>query len=134
MQGHTAQLLITLSPKGALQVELPASNGQRRIVPLTAKEAGPTLLRMLHARLSGQVELGFDGAPTAQQVLHWEKHSDWPRDNCRFCLSEGRIRPQTAKRTLRTLIAKTADNVEIHRVKEQTKGPLPLLSLEDLGL
>lgn len=132
--GHTPQILVTLSPQGTLQVELPASNGTRRIVPITAAKAGGILLRMLHARLTGQVEIGFDGAPTRQQVEHWEKHHTFPRESCRFCISAGKTKGPSRKSVQRTLIAKHGD-IEITCLKPaKYRGAKVDLTLEDLGL
>lgn len=137
MQGHPPQLIITLSPAGTLQVELPCSNGTRRIVPLSAEKAGASLLRMLHSRGQGLVELGFDGDPTQQQVYHWEHHHSFPRDSCRFCIAEGRTKgPQRAKQTLRQQVSKLSDGVVVQRCKPAAYrgAPVRALSLKELGL
>ncbi len=72
----TPQLILTLSPAGALLVELPGANGSRRRVELKPGEAEGSLLRMLQAQLRREVEIGLDGAPTERQVEHWEHSSN----------------------------------------------------------
>jgi hypothetical protein len=50
------------------------------------------LLRILQGQLNSKSKLGEDGAPTAQQLRHWEKHSGiWGDPSCPFCISEGKF-------------------------------------------
>lgn len=58
------------------------------------------LYKILNAQLVSQSKLGEDGAPTNQQVKHWEKHGTqdeyisgryFSDPSCPFCKSEGRF-------------------------------------------
>ena len=103
-------------------------------------EAGETLLRILQAQLLDQVEIGLDGAPTGQQVEHWERHQDWPRDTCRFCIAEGRINGKALGQGRRQakLVVKRQDGVEIKRLHESLRGDkapqIASKSAKELGL
>src|SRR5216684_3310511 len=92
------QILVTLSPSGELQAELPGSNGARRVVPLQ-RDVSTTLLRILNSQLHAgdSVEIGEDGAPTARQVRHWTNHKTFPDYQCPFCQSEGRFHLRSTK-------------------------------------
>ena len=83
------QVLITLSPSGNLQAELPGANGARRVVPIRDLES---IERMLRGQLSAHYEIGEDGAPTSRQVRHWERHDVFADPQCPFCIAEGRIK------------------------------------------
>lgn len=153
ISGHQAQIIITLSAEGKLQAELPGVNGTRRVVPLRGGvepfTGEPilerTLVRLLEGQQNEQYEIGQDGAPTNQQVTHWEKHDVWADARCRFCIAEGRIKPARPKKEQRSeLIAKTA-GLEIRRLTEvRKKGEakakaegqviVSTKSMEDLGL
>ena len=67
------QVIVTLSPQGHLQAELPGANGSRRRVDLRADSAVKTLTRILQGQLQSKVEIGLDGAPTQAQVRHWAR-------------------------------------------------------------
>lgn len=82
------QVIVTLSPSGALQAELPGSNGSRRVVPLLPGQEIGTLERILAAQQSGQLSVGEDGAPTGAQALHWQRHAIFRDPACPFCASE----------------------------------------------
>jgi hypothetical protein len=47
--------------------------------------------KILEGQLTSKSCLGEDGAPTAQQLRHWEKHSIWGDPSCPFCISEGKF-------------------------------------------
>jgi hypothetical protein len=89
------QVIITLSPQGSLIIELPAANGARRQIDLSG-DCEATLKRILQAQLRERVEIGLDGAPTAAQVRHWERHGKWKDPQCRFCIAAG-LNPNKAK-------------------------------------
>ena len=93
MTSRIPQLIITITPAGHLAVELPGHQATRRQVVLNTKEAGASLLRMLEAQSRDQAEIGLDGAPTSAQVKHWERHQIWSDSHCRFCIAEGRAKP-----------------------------------------
>lgn len=138
MTARTPQLLITLTPEGVLAVELPGFQATRRQIILRSAEAGETLLRMLEAQARDQAEIGQDGAPTAAQVKHWERHSIWKDRHCRFCIAEGTkpeyIRHGNAKRK-KALVAKSRDGVEVRRMPAGVKGSAVLeKKAEELGL
>lgn len=86
----TPQVLVTLSPQGTLQAELPGPNGARRVCQLKPGQAERDLLEILHGQLARRVEIGEDGAPTQAQVKHWEEHGQWPDSRCAFCRAEGK--------------------------------------------
>lgn len=90
------QVIVTLSSAGTLQAELPGANGSRRVIPLGAGSTSrrderieAVLIRILTAQSRNQIELGLDGAPTSRQLLHWERHWQFPDDRCPHCLAEG---------------------------------------------
>jgi len=60
-----------------------------------------TLTRILTAQLENKSKLGEDGAPTNQQVNHWDKHSIFSDPMCPFCKAEGRF--ETGKNRERTI-------------------------------
>jgi hypothetical protein len=45
----------------------------------------------------------------------------WPDSRCRFCLTEGRIRPQEARQKRTTLIADSG-GITVQRITEKKKG------------
>jgi hypothetical protein len=94
------QLLLTLSPNGELIAELPGLNGARRKVEIQAETCYDTITRILHSQLKAKnpPEIGTDGAPTARQVNHWDRHGDFPDRQCVFCLSENRFKTPEAKK------------------------------------
>lgn len=138
MTSRTPQLLVTLTPSGHLAVELPGTMGTRRKIELRPKDAGESLLRILEAQRRDQAEIGLDGAPTTAQIKHWERHSTWPDSRCRFCIAEGRAKPDMGaglRRKKPVSVLKRPDGVEVRKVAEGTKGTAVLKkNVEDLGL
>lgn len=125
MTSRVPQLTVTLTPDGQLAVELPGHQATRRQIILRANEAGETLLRMLEGQARNQAEIGQDGAPTVAQVKHWERHSIWASSQCRFCLAEGRAKPDHSahrRQGKKTLVYKDNTGVEVRRIKAGTKG------------
>ena len=82
----TPQLLLTLSPLGTLQAELPGPNGARRRLQLSgsADNILTSLVRVLMAQSRGETKLGLDGAPTQHQFDHTTNHSS-AVEGCPFC-------------------------------------------------
>jgi hypothetical protein len=82
------QLLLTLSPTGDLQIELPA-NGGRRLVPVKPGQLETTARRILEAQLHQPPTIGNSSDPSVWQVRHWNQHVDVEipfRDpQCPFC-------------------------------------------------
>ncbi len=113
------QVIVTLTHDGLLKIELPGV-ATRRSIPLSGKDTEATLQRILTDQLTGHVAIGEDGAPTAQQVKHWEKHSVFADERCAFCQNEGRI--TRSKRKLRATIISKSDGVEIRRLAAKTKA------------
>src|SRR6267142_3171464 len=119
------QVLVSLTPNGGLKVELPGVSATRRVIELRAGEEGPTLRRILEAQLLGDVEIGLDGAPTAQQVLHWERHQDFPKEGCRFCMAEGRYLVQSSRSKARVIVNRSDCTVRVIPAKSKGKaGPV----------
>lgn len=116
MTSRTPQLIITLTPQGTLAVELPGSQATRRQVAIRTGDAGETLLRILEAQARDATEIGLDGAPTQKQVLHWERHGQWPSSSCRFCIAEGRASVDHS-RVPKPLVMSTPDGVQVRRLK-----------------
>src|SRR5258706_12957137 len=100
----TPQVIVSLTPQGGLKVELPGIMATRRSIEIRTAEAGDTLLRILLAQQADRTEIGLDGAPTGQQLRHWERHQVWPDGRCRFCLAEGRAQAAEPKRRSRQVI------------------------------
>lgn len=141
------QVIITLTPAGELQLELPGVNGARRRVELgnNPKYAVETISRILHAQLRSEVALGLDGAPTEHQVCHWQKHAIFRDPSCPFCKAElSRARASDArdrKKRARLEIIRLgqgSDQVIVRRIPTKTKGKLMPkainASLEEIGL
>lgn len=136
------QVIVTLNAQGGLNVELPAGPGARRKVELRPGHEGETLRRVLQEQMEGNISIGQDGAPTKQQVYHWEHHLDgFPSPRCSFCLSEGLIRG-TPKRVMRKTIITKSKDVEVRRiapVMKRKRGEAIVVSttrvnVEDLDL
>lgn len=121
MSQRVPQVIVSLTASGQLKVELPGAGASRRSIEMTEASAGASLLRILQAQLGDQVEIGTDGAPTTQQLAHWEKHDLFPRGNCRFCMAEGRGTGQ-AKAKKKVLIERRSDGVEIKKLTEGLKA------------
>lgn len=143
MTSRVPQLIVTITPTGHLAVELPGHMATRRQIILNTKEAGESLLRMLEAQARDQEEIGLDGAPTQHQVKHWERHQIWPDARCRFCIAEGRAKPDYSllRKPRHTVVLKDqANGVEVRRLKPGASGLSKKLSEvinknpEDCGL
>ncbi|SRR5258708_2883141 len=120
----TPQVIVSLTPQGGLKVELPGIMATRRSIDIRTAEAGETLLRILMAQFHDRTEIGLDGAPTGQQLKHWERHGTWPDSRCRFCLAEGRVAAAQPKRQKYSVISdEGANGVTIRRVAARAKGP-----------
>lgn len=119
----TPQVLVTLNPQGELTVELPGVGTRRQIVCRDGEIAG-TLHRILLAQALDRTEIGLDGAPTQAQVRHWERHEIWPDSHCRFCLAEGRARPDHGQgRTgRRRVLISECHGVEVRVIKSGVQG------------
>lgn len=59
-----AQLILTISPNGALQAELPGRNGARQIIPISDHQAASQLRHLLKDRL---LELAVEAHIATQQ-------------------------------------------------------------------
>lgn len=130
------QIIITLSPQGGLQCELPM-NGQRRVIAISQDADGiATLSRILHAQLRNTSQwqtpdgtqwnvegilCGTDGKPSQYQVTHWERHAEWPSDTCVICKSEGRVRSPKAKRNDNKWTLVGDGSCKVRRVAPQGK-------------
>ena len=93
---------VSLSPAGRLQIELPG-HGPDRVIELKwtdAVDPAATIKRVLKGLAQQQSSIGLEGAPTAQQVKHWESHQQFPNDKCPFCKRESRQRATAASRAL----------------------------------
>jgi hypothetical protein len=85
---------VSLAPSGGLQLELPGHADGLRAIPLrwtTAVDPARTIERVLASLAQGQSAIGEDGAPTRQQLAHWERHGTFPDARCVFCQSESAI-------------------------------------------
>ena len=116
------QVLITLSPSGNLQAELPGANGARRVVPIRDLES---IERMLRGQLSAHYEIGEDGAPTSRQVRHWERHDVFADPQCPFCIAEGRIKKANNAGFAPFHIIARNRGVVIRRRNKKPKAKLP---------
>lgn len=117
----TPQVIVSLTPGGNLKVELPGVMCTRRSIEMRTSEAGETLLRILRAQEMDQTEIGLDGAPTGQQLKHWERHGVWPDSRCRFCIAEGRAKGQSQRQKRQQTIIDHGD-VKVLRIASRTKG------------
>jgi hypothetical protein len=140
MTGAVPQVIVTLGAEGQLVMELPGAFATRRQVSLMKGREAEVLQRVLQAQLVSRTEIGLDGAPTAAQVRHWERHTTWPAEGCRFCIAEGRVAVQTRRRNY-VYIDKRTDGVEIRRklpkqprVRKFNERGKEMLTLADLGL
>lgn len=127
---------IKLDEEGRLTLLLPGFMNASRAVTLRTAEAGETLQRILRALDEDKTEIGLDGAPTLAQVRHWERHTIWADERCRFCLAEGRIKPSKQRFHKTTVVEKRSDGIEIRRIATGKSGPRKLRSaksLRDLG-
>lgn len=79
-----ARITIVLNASGMPCVELPASAGAQREVPLYDLQA---LVAILEAQQAGQQAIATAGAPTLSQAWHDAKHRFMASDKCAFCRS-----------------------------------------------
>lgn len=89
---HTVQ--IGLSPSGGLSVGLPGPSGTTRWIDLrhtASVDPTDTITMILEGLAYQQSGIGLQGAPTHQQLSHWEKHHMFPDPKCVFCQAEQRI-------------------------------------------
>src|SRR5215469_6413552 len=122
MTTNVPQVILTLTPSGDLAVELPGFMATRRKIILREKDAGQSLKRILRAQLDNKAEIGLDGAPTIAQLKHWERHGVWPDSHCRFCIAEGRAKPDHQRVKRYEVLMKRSDGVEVRRLKEGMSG------------
>lgn len=115
------QIIVSLLPDGQMCVELPGPSASRRKVELREGEVEQTLRRILEHQMLGHVEIGLDGAPTGAQVEHWERHQEWAKNGCRFCMDEGRFVSNGSKRASRRIF-KREDGVEVRRIAPKVSG------------
>ncbi len=116
MTGTTnPKLYVSLTPSGALQVELPWGQGEHRLITLRAGDEAGTLQRILEARLAAHYVIGDDGAPTASQVRHWERHGIWPDPRCAHCRAEGTVARGNGRKSRAVVLAEHG-GVTIRRV------------------
>lgn len=95
---YQPRVFVTLNPQNhTLSVELPGPNG-RRLVPIHSLETLKTVLieqQNIKAFENRKPKIGEPGAPTTDQVLHWEQHqdrrfSDKIHSSCAHCRDEAR--------------------------------------------
>lgn len=122
MTQRVPQLILTLSPEGGLVLELPGTQSTRRQVPVRDGELAQTCHRILQAQMADQVEIGADGAPTVQQVKHWERHQIWADSRCRFCLAEKRATPERPRLARKVLVSRDSSGVEVRRIRAGVTG------------
>lgn len=87
-------VIVSLAPSGGLQLELPGPAGGSRAIPLkwtAAVDPSRTIERVLNSLAQGQSAIGLDGAPTRQQLQHWERHGATSDSRCPFCLAEDEL-------------------------------------------
>lgn len=88
------------------------------------------LYRILDAQVQNQTKLGEDGAPTAAQVKHWERHELFSDPLCPFCKAEGRFPTgKNRERAIRGM--KPADAI---RLGLEFRGYKPSNSAKSPGL
>ncbi len=128
----TPQLLLTLSPTGALQAELPGPNGARRTISIeeiegrtaAADEMIGTIKRLLANQHLGRTSIGEGGAPTQWQLRR--PSNAFPEGSCPFCALGLQHSPYYC------------DNIPKHRrPTSRTKSSVTtptIFSPEDLGL
>lgn len=134
------QIIITLSPEGFPQAELPGANGLRRVIALSPQHCWESLRMILlgqqRQQTSGKRELlDWDGAPSQNWLTHLEKHQEWPSDTCPHCKAEGRTL-HTSKRKRRVEVLLKREGVEVRRVPSKQKGRKQAdpRSAQELGL
>lgn len=86
-ESRIPQVIITLSPDGLLQAELPHSGGRHHVLISSLED----ISQILAAQLRQTPEtIGLDRSPPNGQIRHWDKHSDKKeRDpNCPWCIAD----------------------------------------------
>jgi hypothetical protein len=125
-----SSLTISLTADGGLQVELPGRDGMR-LIPLrdtTTINATETIRQILVALQRGENEIGLDGAPTRQQVNHWERHQTYPDSKCPFCLKAGAFKDALAshksshKYDARYIERDLGNGCSVRRIKQGDTG------------
>jgi cytosine/adenosine deaminase-related metal-dependent hydrolase len=84
---------VSLDSQGNLCLGLPGVGDTVRWLPLRDTEASPaidTIKRVLVGLANSHTGIGTEGAPTGQQLTHWQKHSIWPDEKCPFCQADAR--------------------------------------------
>lgn len=133
------QIIITLSPQGLPQAELPGANGSRRVIALSPGQCYDSLRMILldQQRAHSQqkrAKLDEKGSPSQSWLTHLERHQDWPSDTCPHCQDEGRtLRPSKRKRGDRVLLKRDGIVVRHAPGKKGRKLSDPR-SAEELGL
>lgn len=126
------KLEIALRKDGVLVLLLPGAEGTQREVPVGDEYCGPGARMILQAQAQGEVEIGEDGAPTSAQLKHWEKHQDWPQQNCRFCIAEGRAQAHRAAGQARFRVVDSRPDGTVIRVKRLTEKGKRDINLREL--
>jgi hypothetical protein len=99
------QIIITLSPQGEVQMELPGANGGRRVLPVLSIGQ---LRRILYAQASGERGIGTEAEPTEAALWHWQNHKKRIDDHCPFCRAEEQTRKNFMPRATATDLLKQA--------------------------
>lgn len=131
MPQHGIKLEVALREDGALVLLLPGVAGSKRYVLSTDGALGVTARRILEAQANGEASLGLDGGPSAAQVEHWEKHQEWPKQSCRWCIEEGRAQAHTA-RASRTRVLDSRGDGTVIRVRRYDEGGKVDINLAEL--
>lgn len=111
------QVLVTLSPSGELQAELPYSGGRRTVII----ESIDSLRTMLAGQLRQTPStIGLDGSPTSGQVVHWEQHQAQGLidPDCPWCIAD-EMGIDTSPR------AYQAARRALHNARARSKKPTP---------
>lgn len=85
-ESRIPQVIITLSPDGLLQAELPHSGGRHHVLISSLED----ISQILAAQLRQTPEtIGLDRAPPNGQIRHWDKHLDKKESdpNCPWCIA-----------------------------------------------
>lgn len=94
----------------------------RALTDALSDSIGQTIHRILQSQEWGHFDIGLDGAPTDQQVWHWEHHSGSSAvHGCRFCIAEGRAQSIKGRDAKRILLRR--DGVTVRVMKPNASGP-----------
>ena len=122
-------IALSLAPDGTLQIDLPDSGG--RSIPILRDEfALPLIRRMLASQANGDTAIGLDGAPTRQQVWHWQRHATITDSRCPFCRAESKEIRQFTSQSCDTKPRLAAEVRQQARQQQQRTNS----KAEDLGL